>query len=159
MHANTDAAPASCMQAATCLSGLRAAICAEDISQLGIATLLLDKAVTMRGAQLSAILPAAVGLQALCLASRPGHNDKGSSGGRPTSPAKALHSLSISMLRASSAAQAAARQLLQQEPDGQVECDHISSDSHHATWPTPRVPAAQRTVITPMRLLSIACHA
>ena len=112
------------MQAATCVGGMSAARNVKQIHQLSVAAMLLDEAASARDSQLAAILPAAVALQALCLASRPGHSDKGGSGGRPTSPAKALHSLSISMLRASSAAQAAARQLLQQEPGDQVGCDH-----------------------------------
>jgi hypothetical protein len=120
MHADIDAAPAACMQAATCLAGLRAAICAEEIQRLGISTLLLDKAVTIRDAQFGAILPAAVRLQALCLASRPGH---GGGGGNTSLPARQLRSLSSSMLHASAAAQAAACQLLQQEPRGQVGCE------------------------------------
>ena len=105
----------ACMQAATCCCRLPEARSDEQINELGMVTILLKVAVTHQRAEAGAVLRAAVALQALCLASRPG-----GCGGGETLPADKLHSLSLSMLRASATAQEAAQQLLLEQCDDQV---------------------------------------
>jgi hypothetical protein len=125
------------MQAATYIGSMAAAHSVPHILQLSMAALLLEEAAPQQRAQGAAILQAAVGLQALCLASRSvgggsssisggggGAASSGSSSGsngsgggsEAPSPADKLYSLSGSMLRASSAAQAAACHLLLEQP-------------------------------------------
>lgn len=103
------------MQAATWCCRLPEARSTERINELGVVTILLREAATHQRAEAGAGLRAAVALQALCLASRPG---SGSSG--EESAAEKQHSLSLSMLRASAAAQEAARQLLVEPSDSRV---------------------------------------
>ena len=106
----------ACLQAATCCCRLPEARSAEQINELGMATILLKEAATNQRAEAGAMLRAAVALQALCLASRPG----GGGGGGETSAADKLPSLSLSMLRASATAREAAQQLLLEQCDDQV---------------------------------------
>lgn len=119
------------MQAATHIAKLPAARSALQIRQLSMATRLLLEAVPHQRARAAAILAAAVGLQALCLASRPGRgggaSSSGSSSGEAAAAAMAatnLLNLSHSMIRASAAAQEAAHLLLLEQPAAQVSNEH-----------------------------------
>jgi hypothetical protein len=117
--ARSTPACAACMQAATHIASLPAARSALQIRQLSMAARLLHEAAHTQRAQASATLAAGVRLQALCLASRP-HCSGGGGGGGEAAAARNLLDLSHSMIRASAAAQEAARQLLQQQPGDQV---------------------------------------
>ena len=102
------------MQAATYVCRQPEARSAERLTEVNLGAVLLEKAAFQRRAEAGAVLRAAVEIQALCLASQPG------GGTAEALPADRLHSLSLSMVRASATAQEAARQLLLEQCDDQV---------------------------------------